>query len=109
MPDYLTTASTVICPHGGRATLFTANAGVTAAGAFVLLETDVHLVAGCPFTVGLKYSPCVQIVWAAGAAQSHISGIPGLVRTSQGHCYSAENNVQGVAVIVNTQPKADSR
>jgi hypothetical protein len=107
--SYLTTASTIICPHGGQAILFTTNAGVQALGAPVLLETDVHSVVGCPFTVGTKYSPCVRIEWSAGAGQTDISGIPGLVKTSVGQCYSVENAVQGVAVIVNTQPKADSR
>ena len=48
----LTTASTILCPHGGIAVLTTANARVTAGGAPVLLESDIHTVAGCPFEIG---------------------------------------------------------
>jgi len=107
--SYLTTASTIMCPHGGQATLFTSNTAVKANGAPVLLETDMHLVAGCPFTVGPKYSPCVRIQWSAGTLQTTINGIPGLVKTSVGQCYNVEGAPQGVAIIVYTQPQADSR
>jgi len=99
----LTTASTVMCPHGGQAILMTSNAKVTAGGPQVLLESDVHVVAGCPFTVGTKYQPCVKIEWSAGAAKVSVGGIAPLVQSSIGQCKSAEGVVQGVAVIVNTQ------
>ncbi len=101
----LTTASQIMCPHGGQALLFTANSRVTAAGAPALLETDVHVVAGCPFTLGPKYSPCVRIEWSAGGARTSINGTPVLVQSSIGKCLSAENAIQGVALVVNTQLK----
>jgi hypothetical protein len=107
--NVLTTASTVMCTHGGRATLFTSNSKVFAQGAPALLETDVHPVVGCPFTVGSKYSPCVRIEWSAGAGQAAVNGTPVLTRSSIGKCFGAEGAIQGVATIVNTQPKVSAR
>jgi hypothetical protein len=104
----LTTASTVMCPHGGQAILPTANARVTAGGPQVLLQSDTHIVVGCPFTVGSKYSPCVRIQWSAGATKVAVGGQPPLTQTSVGTCYGAEGAPQGVAIIASTQPRASS-
>ena len=98
-----------MCPHGGQATLFTSNTRVSVDGAPALLVSDIHPVAGCPFTVGPKYSPCVRIEWSAGAARVNIGGTPVLVQTSLGRCLNAEGAVQGVAVIVNSQIKASGQ
>jgi hypothetical protein len=107
--DLLTTASSIQCPHGGQATLTTANSR-TSATANVLLETDVHIVAGCTFTLpGPKPSPCVKIEWQAGATRAGVNGTPVLVKSSVGLCYSPENAPQGTAVIVNTQMKASAQ
>lgn len=102
--EILTTASTILCQHGGTAILMTANVRLKVLGAFALLETDVHPVVGCPFTIGPKYSPCVRIEWSAGATQLKV-GAPVLIRTSIGKCFSAENALQGVAIIAAVQPK----
>jgi hypothetical protein len=107
--NVLTTASTIMCTHGGQVTLFTSNSKVFAQGALALLETDVHPVVGCPFTVGLKYSPCVRIEWSAGSTQVAVNGTPVLTRSSIGKCFGAEGAIQGVATIVNTQPKVSAR
>lgn len=107
--NVLTTASTIMCTHGGQATLFTLNSKVFAQGAPALLETDVHPVAGCPFTVGPKYSPCVRIEWSAGSTQVAVNGTPVLTQSSIGKCFGAEGAIQGVATIVNTQPKVSAR
>jgi hypothetical protein len=107
MPGYLlTTASTIQCPHGGQATLFTSNARVMADGAPVLLVSDVHPVTGCAFTLpGPKPSPCIRIEWASPAGKSDIGGTAPLVKSSVGKCLSAEGAPQGVAIIANTQTK----
>jgi hypothetical protein len=107
--NVLTTASTVMCTHGGQATLSTSNSKVLVQGAPALLETDVHPVVGCPFTIGPKYSPCVRIEWSAGATQVTANGTPVLTRSSIGKCFGAEGAVQGVATITNTQIKASAR
>lgn len=106
----LTTASTILCPHGGRAVLTTANARTTAQRLPVLLETDVHTVVGCPFTLpGPKPSPCVRIQWSAGSPRASVNGTPVLTQASLGLCYSPESAPQGVALIVNTQPHATAQ
>lgn len=99
----LTTASTVQCPHGGAAILTTANARV-ASDAPILLESDVHAVVGCPFTVGLKYSPCVRIEWSAGAGSVTVDGDAVLVTSSVGKCINPEGVTQGLALISATHP-----
>ncbi len=108
MANLLTTASQIMCPHGGQATLITSNARVSAGGAPVLLEADIHIVAGCPFTIGPKYAPCVRIEWSAGAAMSTIDGFKPLTQSSMGRCIGAEGAPQGVAMIVQTQLKASA-
>jgi hypothetical protein len=105
----LTLASTILCPHGGSATLMTGNLRVNADGTAMLLESDIHPVVGCPFTVGTKYSPCIRIEWSAGAAQVSVDGTPVLVQSSIGQCLNGEGAPQGVAVIANTQIKAAAR
>jgi hypothetical protein len=105
----LTTASQVMCTHGGQAVLTTSNTKITASGAPVLLESDVHPVVGCPFTVGTKYSPCVRIEWTAGASAVSVDGTKVLVQSSVGKCINGEGAPQGVATVVSAQPKATAR
>jgi hypothetical protein len=102
----LTTASHLMCPHGGQAVLMTSNTRVSADRSQVLLETDVHIVSGCPLTRGNTPSPCLRIEWSSGAGKASINGAAPLVETSIGQCLSAEGVFQGLAVVVNTQQKA---
>lgn len=101
----LTTSSQVKCTHGGTAILTTANTRLTVDNMPALLESDVHSVVGCPFTVGTKYSPCIRIEWSAGAAKMSSNETKVLVRSSIGKCYNAEGAPQGVAIISSTQTK----
>jgi hypothetical protein len=101
----LTTGSTVTCMHGGPAKATPSNTRVKASGMPVLVETDVHLVTGCAFTVGSKYSPCVRITWSAGSEQVIVNGTAALIQTSIGKCFNAEGAPQGTARIVQTQGK----
>lgn len=92
--------------HGGTAMLITSNAKVRVDGALALLESDIHSVLGCTFTLpNGKYSPCVRIEWSGGAAKMKNNDTKVLVRSSIGKCYSAENAPQGMAVIGTTQMK----
>jgi hypothetical protein len=108
MPKFLTIASQIMCPHGGQAILSNSNSKVRAGGAFVLLQADIHSVAGCPFMIGTKPSPCIKIEWSAGASKTKAASGKPLLQSSIGTCYSPENAPQGVAMIVNTQIKAGS-
>ena len=106
--NLLTTGSQIMCPHGGQAMLTTGNAHVSAGAMNVLLETDVHVIAGCPFTIGPKYSPCVRVEWTAGASKATVDGVAVLIRTSIGKCIGAEGAPQGVATVVTTQQSASA-
>src|SRR5881392_2522329 len=111
--NILNVSSTVMCMHGGSAILTTANSKVMADNVPALLESDIHSVAGCPFQIpvgaGTKPSPCMRIEWSAGAAKMSVNGIPVLVRSSIGKCYSPEGAMQGIASIVNTQIKINAQ
>lgn len=108
----LTTASTVLCPHGGTVNLSTGNASVKAESSLVLLESDQHTVSGCPFQVplesgtGTRPEPCVKVKWQAGASQCKVDAIPVLLQTSVGICYNAKQSPQGTAIIANAQQQA---
>lgn len=105
MPALLTIGSRIQCPHGGQAVLATSNAAVSSSTGMVLLETDIHPVVGCPFTIGPKYSPCVRIEWKAGTTMASVGGVAALIATSIGTCYSPESAPQGIAIIVSPEPK----
>ena len=105
----LTTAATITCTHGGMAKLTTTNARIQA-GAAVLLESDVHTVTGCPFTLPSgTSSPCVRIEWSAGAGSVSIGGGKALVSSSVGKCLNAASAPQGLALVVPGQTRARGR
>jgi hypothetical protein len=102
----LTTASTVMCPHGGMAILTTSDTVAKVQGAPVLLLTDRHMIAGCTFAPGGVPMPCVTIQWLTGATQTAVDGVPVLLQNSVGLCLNAAQAPQGTAVVVQTQTQA---
>jgi hypothetical protein len=104
MIPMLTTASTVMCPHGGMAQLITTNTEALIDGAPVLLQTDMHPIIGCPFTP-VAYTPCVLIRWVTAATKTTIHDVPVLLQTSVGLCLNAAQAPQGTAIVVQTQQK----
>ena len=110
MPGYvLTSASTIQCTHGGSASVTPSNTKVMADGSPILVESDIHTVAGCSFMIGNTPSPCVQIAWSAGAAKVSVNGTAVLVQSSVGQCKAGTGAVQGVAIIANTQSKVQAQ
>ena len=96
-----------MCTHGGTALLTTANTMIKVDNAPALLESDIHSVAGCPFTVPpSKPQPCIRIEWTMGATMCKSNGTGVLTQSSIGKCISAEGAVQGLAIILQTQVKA---
>ena len=109
MPGYvLTKASTIQCTHGGSASVTPSNTSVKADGSPILVESDVHTVAGCPFMKGNTPSPCTEIEWSAGASKVKIDGTAVLVKSSVGQC-KASGAVQGIATVASTQTKVKAR
>lgn len=100
MADFiLTTASTLMCPHGGQIQLSTSNSQALIDGSPALLLSDRHTVSGCPFQIpvgpGTKPQPCVSVQWLVGATQTRVGGVPVLLQSSVGLCLSAEQIPQG--------------
>jgi hypothetical protein len=106
MSPFLTTTSTVMCPHFGNAVLTTANTQALVDGAPILLLTDLHTIAGCTFTPSGVPTPCLTIQWLTGTVQSTINQVPALLQTSVGLCFNALQVPQGPAVVVQTQARA---
>jgi uncharacterized Zn-binding protein involved in type VI secretion len=94
---------TIMCPHGAAASVVNTNTRVKVGGGFALLATDIYSVSGCPFQVGTKPQPCLTIEWVSEAQKVTVAGKPVLLQTSQGLCKSAEQLVQGTAIIVGVQ------
>jgi uncharacterized Zn-binding protein involved in type VI secretion len=97
----LTTAATIMCPHGGQAVLITTNTKLMVGGMPALTLADVHAIAGCPFFIGPKPSPCVRIQWISGSTVVSVDGVPVLTQASVGLCLSPEQAPQGPPVVVN--------
>ena len=77
--------STVMCGHGGSAKIIPSAVRVTLGGVPVAVQTDVTMVAGCPFTVppGTPM-PCVPVQWMTGALRVTAMGKPVLLMSSKG-------------------------
>ncbi len=108
MSDYiLTTASTLMCPHGGQVQLSTSNSQANIQGSPALLLSDRHSVSGCPFQIpigtGTKPQPCTTVQWLVGASQTKVGGVPVLLQSSVGLCLSAEQIPQGPPSVVQVQ------
>lgn len=71
----------------------------------ILVESDTHAVAGCPFNISGSPSPCTQISWSTPATKVKIDNKAVLIKTSVGQCKAGSGAVQGVAIIANTQTK----
>lgn len=108
----LTTASTLLCPHGGKVQAIGANTRGRADGTFLVTANDVFVVAGCPFQIPAVVpipSPCVTVRWLIPDTRVKVNGNPTLSRFSTGLCLSAAQIPQGPVVVVNTQTRVQSR
>jgi len=103
MPGFLLhVGATVQCQHAAPATV-TSTARVFVNGMPVATAPDVATVAGCPFTVGQKYQPCVTVRWVpAAASRVFVGGKPAVLRLSgpgPGICQSVEQIPQGAPTV----------
>jgi hypothetical protein len=104
MPALLTTASTLMCPHGGTITAIPGQSQVIA-DAPVLRSSDTFIVAGCPFVIGVVPSPCVSVQWVQAATRVQAGGDFVLNEASVGLCLAATQAPQGAALVIQTQPR----
>ncbi len=102
----LTQASTVSCPHGVPAQHAPSQARVRAAGAPVLVQSDLGQVAGCPFTLPSGTpSPCVTVQWLVAATRVRVAGQFVLLQSSTGLCKSGAQAPQGPPMVSVVQPR----
>ena len=102
----LTTASVLLCPHGGTVTATSANVRAMAGGAPIVTAADVFVVGGCPFTLpGPTPSPCVLVQWVVSATRLAVGGPPALDASSVGLCIAATGAPQGTVVVQSTQTR----
>jgi hypothetical protein len=104
MPNLLTTASTMMCPHGGTATAVPGQTQATI-DAPILRLSDTVIIAGCPFMVALAPMPCLTVQWVVGATRVQAGGDFVLNEASVGLCLNATQAPQGAIIIAATQPK----
>jgi hypothetical protein len=105
MPGLLTTSSVMMCPHGGKVQAITTNTRTRAGGDLALRQSDTFVIAGCPFSIGPVFHPCVQVQWVQPAARSQAVSDFTLTEASVGLCVAADQAVQGTVLIMLTQPQ----
>lgn len=104
MGDYLTSSSSLACPHGGMVSIMAANSKVTLGGDQIVVSTDTFMIAGCAFVVGGSPSPCTQVQWITTALRATADGTMPLTTDSVGLCIGGIG-IQGPVQITSTQPK----
>ena len=105
----LTTAASMMCPHGGMATGIPASPRMTVDGAPALVATDIFMIAGCPFTLpGPTPSPCLTVRWIVPDTRSRISGSFTLSLGSVGLCLSPAQSPQGTVIVQSTQTRTQT-
>jgi hypothetical protein len=106
MGALLTTASMMMCPHGGTVTAISSNTEATAGGSPLVRASDTFTIAGCPFTLpGGVLSPCMTVQWMQTNTESKAAGDFTLSMNSMGLCLAATQAPQGTVLINNTQQK----
>jgi hypothetical protein len=112
MPNTLTTASTLQCPHGGTVSIVSSNTRVQADGAAMALATDTFTISGCPFQIpvgpGTKPSPCIKVQWVLTDLRTTVGQQQTLSTASAGLCLSAEQIPQGPVTIAMSQTKVST-
>jgi hypothetical protein len=108
MPALLTSASTMMCPHGGTVTATPGSTRATA-GAPVLRGSDTFVISGCPFVVAGALHPCVSVNWVQTATRMKHGGSLVLNQASVGLCIAGDQAPQGTVLIAATQAQASGQ
>jgi hypothetical protein len=106
MPALLTSASTMMCPHGGTVTAIPGQSRAMAESPF-LRGSDACIIAGCSFNIAGVPNPCISIQWVQTAARVQAGGDFVLNESSVGLCLAATQAPQGAALFIQTQPRAE--
>lgn len=101
--DFITTTSTLSCPHSGHVTIATSNKKVKADGQLVARASDQFTIAGCTFTISGSPHPCVRVKWDVHAERHKSQGDYSLTNESVGLCLAGDGATQGMVAISSTQ------
>lgn len=97
----------MLCPHGGSASAATSSQRVKVMGQYVVTQSSMFTIAGCPFQVpagpAMKSQPCTSIQWLVPATRVRVEGQFVLLKTSTGLCLSAEQIPGGPPNVVTQQ------
>lgn len=104
MSALLTTASVLMCPHGGTVSIVSSNTRALAQAALVR-PSDTFTIAGCAFSTPAGPHPCVRVQWMVSALRVKAGGDFALNTSSVGMCLAADSAPQGTVLIQTTQPK----
>ena len=102
---FLTTTTSMSCPHGGTVIASTSNTRVKAHGMYILRSTDTFKIDGCPFMLGTVKHPCVRVRWDVDCEHHTSHRKPSLNKDSIGLSIASDEAVQGVVQISSTQQK----
>ena len=105
MSGMLTTASVLMCPHGGTVQAIPSSTAVQFGGAPAVTAADTFMIAGCAFMIGPVPSPCLTVQWVSPGLQSQVNSNPTLTESSVGLCLAATQAPQGPVTISSTQPQ----
>lgn len=107
MPAFLSSAAQLMCTHGGTVSISSTDSRVSVIDGPVVRTTDLFIVGGCPFTLPpAVYHPCVTLQWSVTCDRTSAISLNCLNESSVAECQAADQAVQGVAKIVNTQQQA---
>jgi hypothetical protein len=100
----LTTASTLMCPHGGMVEILSSYPTVGASQSPVATVADTFLIKGCPnLGPAAIPMPCLTVKWIAWDTVATVNGNPTLSHTSSGLCLNAAQIPQGSVIIAQAQ------
>jgi hypothetical protein len=106
MAGFLTTASSLMCPHGGTVTISSTDTRVQTADGPILRPSDVFTVGGCPFFIGTVAHPCMTLQWVVTDEMSQAMSDATLSEDGTALCQAADQAAQGSALIMVTQEQA---
>jgi hypothetical protein len=104
MPALLTSASMMMCPHGGTV-IATPGSIRASADAPVLRGSDTFTIVGCPFPPTGTPHPCVSVNWVFTAQRVKHGGDFVLTESSVGLCLAGDQAAQGTVLVLATQPQ----
>lgn len=101
--------ATVVCPHGGQATVRPAQNRALVSSQPVAVQSDVYTITGCTFNISGSPHPCVTIRWVQPSVSVKVNGVPALLENSVGLCLAADQAPQGPPQIITVQRRAGGR